>query len=81
VVNLGGRFIDGTLGHGALSLAALFASLICAWLFHISVERPAIELSRLVRPRRTSDAPGAAASAGVVPTLAQRDSLSVPRKR
>jgi peptidoglycan/LPS O-acetylase OafA/YrhL len=55
VINLGSRFIHGTLGHGALSLAALCSCLIFAWLFHISVEWPSIELSRFARRRRTSE--------------------------
>lgn len=48
VVNFGMRFIHSDVGHLALSLVALGASLSVAWLFWKLVERPCHELARSI---------------------------------
>ena len=49
VVNLGKRFVSGTLQELALVATALAVSMAFAWLFAFVVEKPAIRLSRKIR--------------------------------
>jgi len=50
VLNLGRRFFQGQLAETLLLFAALAASLLAAWIFFITVERPASRLARLMWP-------------------------------
>jgi peptidoglycan/LPS O-acetylase OafA/YrhL len=54
VVNFGQRFVTEAWSEFGLSLLALAASLLFAWIFHMCVERPAIDLSRRLTSRQRS---------------------------
>ena len=51
LVNLGGRYVTGTLTSLALIAAALGVSILCAWALYFCVERPAQRWSSKVKYR------------------------------